>query len=102
MSPRKNKSRACKRPKANYYVVAKGRDPENAGIYTNWLQCSAFVTHVSGAKFHGTVTIDEAVRDLQLEEINPVVFHNGNMLSVKEYTQINSGVVDQDIANEIP
>ena len=82
--------------------MAKGRDPENAGIYTNWLQCSAFVTHVSGAKFHGTVTIDEAVRDLQLEGINPVVFHNGNMLSVKEYTQINSGVVDQDIANEIP
>ena len=59
-----------------FYSVSRGKSENSVGIYTDWQSCQREVTFVSGAKFNGSSTLDEAIQVLKTNGIAAVVIHH--------------------------
>ncbi len=79
------------RRRKQFYAVVKGLEPEDTGIYDNWLVAEPVVKHVSGSCFKGYGSYIEAVEHMRQAGIqNPIIFtrdQNGvtSQMSVAKY-----------------
>ncbi len=79
------------RRRKNFYAVVKGVEPEDTGVYDNWLVAEPIVKHASGACFKGYQSFKEAVEHMRQAGIqNPIIFtrdQNGvtSQMSVANY-----------------
>ena len=76
------------KPKPVAYAVLNGRD-ETKGIFTDWTECSQFVTGVKCSNFKGYTSYGEAKSILKNAGINPRVYEEGKWFSCTEYEKRN-------------
>lgn len=76
------------KPKTVAYAVLNGRD-ETKGIFTDWTECSHFVTGVKCANFKGCISYVEAKSILQNAGINPRCYEEGHWFSCTDYEKKN-------------
>jgi hypothetical protein len=71
-----------------FYAVSKGKSEKSVGIYTNWQNCQREVTYVSGAKYSGYSTLDEAIEVLECNGVfAPVIYHQGETYDPTSFRQ---------------
>ncbi len=79
------------RRRKQFYAVVKGMEPNDTGIYDNWLVAEPVVKHASGSCFKGYESLKEAVEHMRQAGIrDPIVFtrdQNGvtSQMSVGRY-----------------
>ena len=72
-----------------FHAVVKADSDEHIGIFTDWTICSKHVLHVSGARYKGTHSLQEAIDILHLEGIDsPNIFHKGKVYNIQEFSNL--------------